>query len=82
MMHMHFKITCFHLLSTSQVDILQARDCEIVVIGYHRNQERSNFWSYSPKDSLGEKFLKHDFGGYVLTLFREYIKGKENLREN
>ncbi len=81
MMQRISKTTCFSLLSTSQVDILQAKDCEIVVIGYHRNQERGNFWSYSPKGSLGEKFLQHDFGDYVLQLFHEYIKGKGKLQE-
>ncbi|XP_065052543.1 uncharacterized protein LOC135681847 [Rhopilema esculentum] len=76
-----YKKTAFHYLKGAmkkKVDALHAKDCEVIVIGYHRDEQRSNLWSYSPKDSIGEKFLEHEFGEYVVKLFAEYLEDKAN----
>ena len=53
-------------------------NCEIVVLAFKKNPKKNNFWTYSPKDSLGDAFLKSKHGPLVLDSFRIFME--KNLK--
>ena len=47
--------------------------CEVVVMAFHRNPKKSNFFSYSPAGSAGEQFLLSNHGKLVWESFRHFM---------
>lgn len=59
-----------------KADIMFATDCEIVIFGFHHNEQRGHMWTYSPPDSIGEAFLADQRGVYASKMFNKFVVGK------
>ena len=50
------------------------QDCEVVLMVFHRNPKKHNFFSYSPEGSVGEQFILSDSGRLVYESFKQYMR--------